>query len=62
MTKTLLHCRYCMWISEPQTVQDMNERGVPWYCDRCDERVERFVRYELGEEMEAQEKIRGFGW
>ena len=60
MTKTLLKCDKCLWISEPLTKEDIANRGVPWYCDRCDERVERYVRYELGEEMEAQKAINSF--
>jgi hypothetical protein len=59
MTKTLLKCRKCGWISEPQTRVQMTERGAPWYCDRCDEKVTRFVHFELGEEMEAQKAING---
>jgi uncharacterized Zn finger protein len=60
--KTLLHCRKCGWISEPQTQLQMKERGVPWYCDRCEENVTRFVDYEPGEEMEAQKRITRYEW
>lgn len=57
MIKTLLKCHQCHWISEPQTQQQMANRGVPWYCDRCGERVTKFVDYLLGEEIEAQTEI-----
>lgn len=43
----------CRWRSEPQTVEQMRERGLPWYCDRCGERVTHFVRYHPGEAVEA---------
>jgi hypothetical protein len=43
----------CGWISGEMTVQAWHALGLPWYCDGCESKVSRFVRYAPHERGEA---------
>lgn len=45
MTFRKIRCR-CGWVSPEEDSLAIIERGVPWYCDDCGERVHQFVMYE----------------
>lgn len=40
-----LTCRKCGWESKSMTSQELNDLGVPWYCDDCGERVTSITTY-----------------
>ena len=48
-------CGHCLWISPEMDKKAEQDRGVPWYCDRCGTRVTTFVRYNKGEWNKVQE-------
>lgn len=50
---TILRC-YCGWMSEEQTVEQMQQRGIPWYCDACGRPGLKFIRFAPSERAEAR--------
>jgi hypothetical protein len=42
--RTIIRCR-CGWISGEMTRDQLRERGVPWWCDRCDGIATYFVTF-----------------
>ena len=42
--RVMLACD-CGWISSEMTVEEWHSLGLPWYCDNCNGRCSRFVRY-----------------
>jgi predicted RNA-binding Zn-ribbon protein involved in translation (DUF1610 family) len=45
-TKTIILCKSCGWKSNELSRTEFRALGVPWYCDDCGQRVERFIRFE----------------
>lgn len=54
--RTILKC-YCGWVSEELTPGQMQERGIPWYCDNCDRTGLRFIRFAPDERAEARARF-----
>lgn len=51
---TLLRCGHCGWVSgELRRATLLRERGFPWYCDDCGERVSRFMHFRPWERAAA---------
>lgn len=53
----LLKCK-CGWKSKVLSNEDLEELGVPWYCDNCGERVTTFYNGTEKELMEIKNERR----
>jgi hypothetical protein len=53
---TILKC-YCGWISDELSADEMHERGIPWYCDRCSKTGLSFIRFAPHEREEALRRL-----
>jgi hypothetical protein len=52
-----IRCGECGWVSDELDQEArMRRNGVPWYCDRCGERVYHFINYEPHERAEVAER------
>ena len=51
--RTMIRCNACGWLSPEMTIQELGQRGVPWYCDGCGGVATRFATYAPHERDEA---------
>lgn len=49
---TMLGC-YCGWRSGELTIEDLQNRGLPWYCDDCGTQGLRFITFGPAERADA---------
>lgn len=49
MTFTVIICEFCGHKTKPLTDKEVKDLGVPWYCDCCGKRANRFKRGTLEE-------------
>lgn len=46
---TMLECKKCNWKSSLLNPKELQELGVPWYCENCGNRVTHFHKGTLEE-------------
>ena len=51
--KTILRCGRCGWRSGELSVDQMRDRGIPWYCDQCGGTNLHFVKFAPSERDDA---------
>ena len=49
---TILRC-YCGWTSDELTVEQIQDRGIPWYCNVCGKQHLRWITFAPHERAEA---------